>query len=93
MLNIITLVGRISNQDKDKEITLACPRNEKNEEGIYETDFINVKLQGSIWESVSEYCRVGDMIGVKGRLETLDNQLIVKAEKVSFLSTKSNDLD
>lgn len=105
MLNQIVMVGRITRNVELKEleggkkvadITLAIQRSYKNAEGEYETDFIPVQLCGAIAESTSTYCKKGDIVGVKGRLETEqgeDNTQKVKvvAEKVTFLSSKRND--
>ena len=42
-------------------------------------------------ESVNEYCKKGDIVGVKGRLENVNDVLIVKAEKITFLSSRTQD--
>lgn len=101
MLNQIVLVGRLTSNPEVKEleegkkycnITIACPRSFKNTNGEYETDFIECKLWDSIARNTAEYCRKGDVIGVKGRLQTtkVDDKNIqeVIAEKVTFLSSK-----
>ena len=78
MVNQIVLVGRIvrapevrttETGKKVSTITLAVPRNYKNANGEYDTDFLDCTLWSSIAESTSEYCQSGDMIGVKGRLQ------------------------
>ena len=100
MLNNLVLVGRlvsdpeINETEKGKvtDITLAVPRSYKNEEGEYETDFIPVRLWNSIGETTAEYCKKGDLIGVKGRLARLSGEdLKVVAEKVTFLSSKPKE--
>lgn len=99
MLNQAVICGRltdnpvINKNEKGKiKITLAIPRNYKNAEDIYETDFITCELWTGIAETVTKQCKKGDILGIKGRLETKDNQLILIAEKVSFLSCeKSGD--
>lgn len=101
MLNQIVLVGRLvsdpeinetENGRKVSEITLAVSRSYKNSEGIYETDFIDCVLWNGIAENTSEYCKKGDIIGVKGKLQRLEgNTLQVVAEKVTFLSSKKED--
>ena len=100
MLNQVVIVGRLvskpiveenENGRKVSEITLAVPRSFKNDEGIYDTDFIKCILWNGIAENTVEYCNKGDIIGVKGRLECLGgNELQVIAEKVTFLSTNKN---
>ncbi len=109
MLNQVVLVGRLTKDLETKELedgkkvlnmTLAIPRSYKNADGIYETDFVDCTLWNQIAETTSEYCKKGDILGVKGRLQT-DNyekedgskvyKLNVIAEKVTFLSSRSND--
>ena len=108
MLNQVVIVGRLvekpiveenENGKKVCIITLAVPRDFKNDEGIYETDFIKCTLCNVIAENTAEYCRKGDLVGVKGRLETSVYEkengekyriTSVVAEKVSFLSSCRN---
>ncbi len=97
MVNQLVMVGRLvsdpeiketENGRKVTEIKLAVPRTYKNDEGIYETDFIPAILLGQVAEGTSEYCHQGDMIGVKGSLQKLkDEPLQVVAEKVTFLAS------
>ena len=105
MLNQTVLVGRIANDPELREtedgikvtnITLAVPRSFKNEKGEYDTDFVDIVLWKGVAESTIEYCRKGDMVGVKGRLQTLKDKddktkISVVAERVTFLSTKSQE--
>ena len=110
MLNQIVLVGRITQDPKVTEldngkkvcnVTVAIPRSYKNENGEYDTDFIKSTMWSGIAENTSEYCKQGDLIGIKGRIQTRviekDNskQTIqeVIAEKVTFLakSKEKND--
>ena len=91
MLNQIVLVGRISKISTNNEKTtvrVSIPRSFKNEKGIYENDIIPVQLEGQIAKSTIEYCRQGDIIGIKGRLQDDINRVVVKAEKVTFLSSR-----
>ncbi len=107
MLNQTVLVGRLVNDPelfetesgkKLTRITLAVPRTFKNVNGEYDTDFIGCKLWQGVAQSTSEYCKRGDLVGVKGRLQTSNYETEdgikyvteVIAEKVTFLSGKSN---
>lgn len=94
MLNQVTLVGRLV-QDPTKceehkigGFTMAIPRAFKNKDGEYDTDFIPVTLPENIIDNCISYCKKGDIVGVKGRLEGNDNFIEVKGEKVTFLSSK-----
>ncbi len=79
-------------------ITLAIPRSFKNMNGEYETDFINCVLWDSIAKSTVEYCKKGNIVGVKGRIQSKivekENEskkyyVEVVAEKITFLSSDS----
>ena len=92
MLNQVVLIGRITNTHQEEgsaSLIMAIPRSYKNTKGEYETDSIKVKLFGNIASSTMEYCKQGDLIGVKGSLETgKRGNTFVKAEKITFLSSK-----
>lgn len=109
MLNQTVLVGRLvkdpelyetENGNKITNITLAVPRNYKNINGEYDTDFIPCTLWKGIAENTVEYCKKGDLLGIKGRIQTRNIELEdethkkyveVIAEKVTFLSNKKAD--
>ena len=107
MLNQIVIVGRLvrdpdlrqtENGKKVTNITLAVPRSYKNLKGEYETDFIDCTLWTGIAETTNEYCKKGDLLGIKGRVQTRSFEkedegrrhvTEVVAEKVTFLSNKN----
>lgn len=111
MLNQTVIVGRIvhnpelretDNGKKVTNITLAVPRNFKNLEGEYETDFISCTLWQGIAENTVQYVKTGDLIGIKGRLqtrkieideETKRNSVEVICEKITFLSSNNKKTD
>ena len=79
MLNQVVLVGRLtrnisvnkSNKGfKVATVSLAIPRSFKNSEGIYDTDFVDCIAFDTIAENTSEYCHKGDIVGVKGRIQS-----------------------
>lgn len=79
MMNNYFGVGRIASEPEIKEtenggkhmiLKLAITRSYKNEDGVYDTDFINCTLWNGIAEGIKEYCKKGDLIGVRGRIET-----------------------
>lgn len=105
MLNQAVLVGRIvqtpelkdTEKGKVTNITLAVPRSYKNVDGQYDTDFISCVLWRGVAESTAEYCKKGDLVGIKGHIQTRNvefddeskKQFVeVVAEKVTFLSSK-----
>ena len=105
MMNNYMCVGRIVADPEVKElesgkkvssITVAVPRSYKNADGEYETDFIDCTLWNEVANTTSEYCRKGDMIGIKGRLESKvyedsegnkKKRMEVIADRVTFLSS------
>ena len=103
MLNQLTLVGRLvrnpevttTNDTKYSHITIAVPRSYKNINGEYETDYINCTLWRGIAESTAEYCKKGDLIAIRGRLQSSvyekDGKNVyttdVIVEKITFLTT------
>ena len=111
MLNQIVLVGRlVKNPElrvtdtgrKMATITLAVPRNYKNSNGEYDTDFLDCTLWTGVAENTTEYCQTGDMLGVKGRIQTrlIENddgsrtkRTEIVAEKVTFLASSSSNRD
>lgn len=106
MLNQAFLVGRIVQEpvlkktDSGKNvanITLAVPRSYKNNDGEYDTDFVSCVLWQGIAENTVEYCKKGDLVGIRGRIQTriadIDEEtkrqyVEVVAEKVTFLAGK-----
>lgn len=92
MLNQLVLVGRlkeIKEEEKGINITLVVPRSYKNEEGIYEEDYIPVRLFGNVANNTKEWCNKGDLIGIKGRIQVKESVIpAIVAEKVTFLSSK-----
>ena len=108
MLNQIVAVGRLVRELDVHEteegkgvatLTLAIPRCYKNEQGEYDTDFIDFKIFDGVAKNTSEYCKKGDIIGIKGRMQSYEKEnengtekeLQLIAEKVTFLSSRSHD--
>ncbi len=108
MLNQIVLVGRLVKKPELKEsenkkkytfVTLAVPRSFKNVNGTYDTDFIDCALWDNVAVSTVEYCNKGDIIGIRGRVQTRvvekdENKsylLEIIAEKVTFINSKKEE--
>ena len=79
MLNQLVVVGRLVKDPELRKtetgrnmtsITLAVPRAYKNTNGEYDTDFIDFILWSNVAETTTEYCHKGDLLGVKGRVQT-----------------------
>ena len=110
MLNQVVLVGRLTkdpeiieteNNKKRSCVTLAIPRSFKNMDGEYESDFINCILWDIVAKNTVEYCHKGDIVGVKGRIQSSVVEkgkekkyyVEVVAEKVTFLSSKKEETE
>lgn len=105
MMNNVTLVGRLTHEPEVKEINdgtkrtvinVAVPRDYRNSDGIYETDFIKCVLWNGIASATKDYCHKGDVVGIKGKLQTrtYENEnkekkhiLEVIVDKVTFISS------
>ena len=111
MLNQVVLVGRlvrdisVNKADSGRKVATICiaiPRSFKNVEGNYDTDFINCTAFDQVAINTGEYCSKGDIIGVKGRLqsrvevnekEEKEYFMDVICEKITFLSSKQKEED
>ena len=111
MLNQIILVGRLTRDItvnkgesgiKVATISIAVPRSFKNAEGIYDTDFIDCIAFDNIAENTSEYCSKGDIVGIKGRIQTRmieskekdkkeEKVTEIICEKITFLSSRTKE--
>ena len=110
-MNNVVLVGRLAEEPvvtetesgkKHTIVNVAVTRNYKNADGIYETDFIRCVLWDGIASNTCEFCHMGDVIGIKGRIQTgsYENDdkgkvyfTEVVAERVTFLSSSKNKED
>lgn len=106
MINQAIFVGRLvadpvvreTEKGNVSNITLAIPRPYKNAEGVYEADFIDFVLWKGIADNTAEYCKKGDLVGIKGRVQSsIEEQngerkklMNVIAEKVTFISSKTH---
>ena len=75
MSNQFMLIGKLL-EIKDDSITI-----ENN------TDKIIVKVSSSMLEKIQNYCNIGEVIGVRGRIRAVNNQIELTCEKCTFLST------
>ena len=104
-MNNVTLVGRLTGEPEIKElndgtfrtlITVAVSRDYRNLEGEREADFVKCVLWNWIASATKDYCHKGDIVGIKGKLqsrtyENNDNEkkhiLEVLVEKITFISS------
>lgn len=104
MINSVVLTGRVIELPKMREtatgikyanIMLEITRPFKNCNGFYDSDKISVTLWKGIAEIANDVCQIGDMLGIKGRIQTYSvekesqtyyNYEII-AEHVSFMDS------
>ena len=109
MLNQVVLVGRLTSDLEIKEtesgkklstMTLAVQRSYKNVDGEYEADFVDIVIWDLVAENTVEFCRKGDLVGIRGRIQTSTYEADdgakrkvteVVADRVSFLSSKKEN--
>lgn len=104
-MNHVILIGRLTENPElvslgtdnvRSTITIAVKRTYKNQDGIYETDFIRCVLWKAIAKRASEVYKKGDIICLHGRLqirnyedENKEKKFITEviAEQVSLVSS------
>lgn len=87
-MNYFMFCGRINEIKKEKENTIVkikMQRYFKNENGQYENDIIPVYLKGNIADATNQYCKIDDLISIKGNVQNDDGTIKFVAEKASFL--------
>lgn len=110
MLNTVMLVGRLAQDvevkktETGKEVTrisLAVNRSFKNPDGIYEVDFIECVLWDGLAKNINEYCKKGDTVGIRGRLQVsyyekddIKRKVVdVIVERMTFLGSSRENLE
>lgn len=106
-MNNVTLVGRLTHEPEVKEntdgtfrtmINIAVARDYRNSDGVYEADFIKCVLWNGIASATKDYCHKGDVVGIKGKLQTHTYEteakekrqvLEVVVDKVTFISSST----
>ena len=109
MINSVILIGRLT---KDIEVrytqsekavgnfTLAINRRFKNQNGEYETDFIDCVVFGKQAETMSKYTQKGDLVGLEGSIQKRAYEdkegnkryaTEIMVEKITFLQTNKKE--
>ena len=82
MLNNTVFVGKIKGVLQNfMEVDIRS----KDNEDVYDT--VPVELSKNLYNSIYKYSKLGDLVGVKGRLANKDSRLIVVADKITLLSS------
>lgn len=109
MNNTVILVGRLTknievrytqNEKAIGNFTLAVQRQNKNDKGEYEADFINCVAFEQGAKYLEKYSTKGDVLGIKGRIQSRNYEdkegkkhyiTEVVVEKVTILSSKKKE--
>jgi len=102
MHNLVYLIGRINGEIKKREyvdgdikatMNIDVQRQSKDENGKYLTDIFKVELRNCIATQTCKYCNTGDLVGIKGRLESDGKEIKILVEKISFLTSNAYNED
>lgn len=79
MINDVVLVGRLvkkpelkftTNGTKYSQFIVAVQRKFKNQNGEYESDFINCLMWSTATENFIKFTNKGSLVGIEGRIQT-----------------------
>lgn len=87
-MNQLVLVGRLEEINLEGGyIVLKQTSNYKNTEGVYEEYTNKIILFDNVLSNLVEYCKINDIVGVRGRIENN----IIKGEKITFLTSSKRE--
>lgn len=104
-MNAFSIVGKITempilkettNGLKTCELPVRVQRNFPNSDGVYENDDMVIEVWRGLAETVSASCKIGDYVGINGRIHSRKYQKDEKvylnygfvAEKIDFTSAR-----
>lgn len=91
-MNQFIIIGKTTeNKLENNYFSVEVTRRLKNQDGGYDTDILKVLAFGEISKGLYEYLCEGMMVGVTGRIEVRDGEMVLIAEKVSFLSREERN--
>jgi hypothetical protein len=85
MLNQVILVGRVEDINLESNLIML-----KISQRGTEDSYVNCIYPDSMYDTVNEYIYLEQVLGIKGRLETIENETIVKIDKISMLTSGGN---
>ena len=92
MINNVMLVGRVVEISEDGTIVnISVKRLYKNKNGEYDNDIIPCKILNGMVDNILNYCVIGDLIGVKGRIEVADKDIFIISDKITFITPKYSE--
>lgn len=108
-MNAFSIVGKITempilkettNGLKTCELPVRVQRNFPNSDGVYENDDMVIEVWRGLAETVSASCKIGDYVGINGRIHSRKYQKDEKvylnygfvAEKIDFYVSKQREI-
>ncbi len=99
MLNNCICVGKLLEKKEEEGkiyFKISIPSNEKDEDGEYIKNEIQCIIRGeNMNNAFREYCKVGDILGVKGFLANektnMGDFMFLNVDKITFLSARKEE--
>lgn len=85
MLNQVVIIGRIQKIIEDEDKNMILKLKVENNSNV---ELFDIKLQNNIAKSLSKSCIENDIVGIKGKLECINDKMLVHADRVTFLSKR-----
>ena len=86
--NYVVTIGKLKDI-KDNILTTEVYK--WSNENKRETIQVDVLITDNMLKNVTEYLNIGDVVGVKGSLDIFNDKLVVKCDRLSFLSSKNDE--
>ena len=97
MLNQVMLVGKINKYDaidqSSSNLSVAVQRFITSDSKEIVVDIIPCLLTANLSIIVTEYCQIGDAVGVRGKLQVENQVLYLLVDKITFLSSKKINVE
>lgn len=91
-MNQFIFIGDVTEINlQDNYFKVSVKRLYKNLDGDYDKDNLKVFAYKQINEQLKEHLCEGQIVGVRGRVETRDNEIVLIADKVSLLTREERN--
>lgn len=82
MLNQVTLVGRINCKPYDNILSIKMKD--------YDKEFnVMVYISDSMRDNILQLTNIGNIVGIRGKIDINNGNVIINAEKITFLSSNN----
>jgi len=95
MLNIVALFGKVVKVFKSGNqyyLILSVEKDFREIDGSVKEELIKCTLWKGIADSINQYYHPGQFLQITGRLENIEEELVVVGEKVNFISRLSRGI-